>query len=317
MTRIAEVLLALRQAGNVAYSGDVVVINCAMYVANQEEEEQELQEKLAEEHVAVLNALAKQMESALEGWENEVKESRKQFYALNYYTTRQLLKIRKELGLFRQSPHRQISPEVLAMLQSISPAVTSENVHSVLTDLEKLSSDLQTAASSISRRMYDDKMETLSQRSDVEVSPMKAIPPGATASDPKSSPPPSASGNEKLQAAEQALTNIQKEILTNLVEYQGYSRLLVLKAFEECDEEANEYDIQCWCGENENVDFDSDDEEDAEANDTAESSDESSSSGSDFSDEEEDDSKAPLQQYQSPKGISRIIEMLYILAIIG
>ena len=314
VTRIAEVLLALRQAGNVAYSGDVVVINCAMYVANQEEEEQELQEKLAEEHVAVLNALAKKMESALEGWENEVKESRRQFYALNYYTTRQLLKIRKELGLFRQSPHRQISPEVLAMLQSISPAVTSENVHSVLTDLEKLSSDLQTAASSISRRMYDDEMETLSQRSDVEVSPMKAIPPGATDSDPKSSPPPSASGIEKLQAAEQALTDIQKEILTNVVEYHGYSRLLVLKAFEECDEEANEYDILRWCGEN---DFDSDDEEDVEADDTAESSDESSSSGSDFSDEEEDDSKAPLQQYQSPKGISRIIEMLYILAIIG
>ena len=313
MTRIAEVLLALRQAGNVAYSGHVVVINCGMYVASQEEEEQELQEKLAEDHVAILNALAKQMEAALEGWENEVKDSRRQFYALNYYTTRQLLKIRKELGLFRQSPHRQISPEVLALLQSISPAVTSENVHSVLTDLEKLSSDLQTAASSISRRMYDNEMETPSRRSDIKVSPMKAIPPGATDSDPKSSPPPSSSGIEKLQATEQALTDIQKEILTNVVEYHGYSRLLVLKAFEECDEEVNEYDILRWCGEN---DFDSDDEEDVEADDTAESSDESSS-GSDFSDEEEDDSKAPPEQHQSPKGISRIIEMLCILATIG
>ena len=315
MTRIAEVLLASRQAGNVAYSGDVVVINCAMYIANQEEEEQEFQDKLAEEHIAVLNALAKKMEAALEGWENEVKESRRQFYALNYYTTRQLLKIRKELGLLRRSPHRQISPEVLAMLQSISPAVTSENVHSVLTDFN-FSSDLHTAVSFISRPMYDDEMETLSQHSDVEVSLMKAIPPGVTDSDPKSSPP-SSSGIEKLQATEQALTDVQKEILTNAVEYHGYSRLLVLKAFEECDEEANVYDILCWCGDNENVDFDSDDEEDVEADDTAESSDESSSSGSDFSDEEEDDSKAPLQQYQSPKGIFRIIEMLCILATIG
>jgi hypothetical protein len=296
VTRIAEVLLALRQAGNVAYSGHVVVINCAMYVTSQEEEEQqELQEELAKQHVAELEALAKEMEAALEGWENEVKEARRQYYELNYYTTRQLLKIRKELGLFRQNPHRQIGPEVLALLQSISPAVTSENVHSVLMDLERFGIDLQAAASFTSRGMYDDEMET--RDSDITVSPMKAIPPGATESDLKLS-----SGTDKLQAAEQALTDVQKAILTNLVEYQGYSRPLVLKAFEECDEEANEYDIQHWCGENENVNFNDDDEEDVEAGDTTESSDESLS-GSDFSDEEEDDSNAPPQQQQSPKGI--------------
>jgi hypothetical protein len=298
VTRIAEVLLALRQAGNVAYSGHVVVINCAMYIASQEEE-QDLQEALAEEHVAMLNALAKEMEAALEGWENEVKESREKYYELNYYTTRQLLKIRKELGLFRQNPHRQIGPEVLALLQSISPAVTSENVHSVLMDLERFGIDLQAAASFTSRGMYDDEMET--RDSDITVSPMKAVPPGATGSDLKSSPP-SSSGIDKLQAAEQALTDIQKEILTNMVEYHGYSRYLVLKAIEECDEKENEYDILLWCGQNDNVNFDDDDEEDVEADDTAESSDESSS-GSDFSDEEEDDSIAPPQQQQSPKGI--------------
>ena len=311
VTRIAEVLLALRQAGNVAYSGHVVVINCAMYVANQEEEQQQLQEKLAKQHVAKLNVLAKEMETALEEWENEVNESRRQFYALNYYTTRQLLRIRKELGLSRQNAHRQLDPEVFALLQSISPAVTSENVHSVLIDLEKLKVDLQTAASLVPHKTYKDKMET--QRSDIKLPLLKAVQPDATDSDPAktipnssiSTPPPS-SGIEKLHATEQALTDVQKQILTDLVEYQDYPKLLVLKAFEECDETANMYDIQIWCGENEDLNFDDDDEDEMQADDTAESSDESSS-GSDFSDDEENDSNASPQQQQSPIGNTCII----------
>ena len=315
MTRIAEVLLALRQAGNVAYSGHVVVINCAMYVASQEEEQQ-LQEKLAKQHVAELNALAKEMETALEEWGNEVNESRRQFYALNYYTTRQLLRIRKELGLSRQNPHRQLDPEVLALLQSISPAVTSENVHSVLIDLEKLKVDLQTAASLVPHKAYKDKMET--QRSDIKLPLLKAVQPDATDSDlakniPNSSistPPPS-SRIEKLHATEQALTDVQKQILTDLVEYQDYPKLLVLKAFEECDETANMYDIQIWCGENEDLNFDyDDDEEEMEADDTAESGDESSS-GSDFSGDEENDSNESPQQQQSPIGTPKCYVYMY------
>ena len=306
MTRIAEVLLALRRAGNVAYSGHVVVINCAMYVASQEEEEQQiLQEKLAEQHVAELNALAKEMEAALEGWENEVKESRRQFYALNYYTTRQLLRIRKELGLSRQNPHRQLDPEVLALLQSISPAVTSENVHSVLIDI--------TAASLAPHEAYKDEMET--HRSDIKMPPMNAVQPGATDSDPVpkssiSAPPPSAE-IVKLQAAEQALNDIQKQILTDLVEYQHYPKPLVLKAFDVCGEAANDYDIADWCAANEDLNFDDDDEEEMEIDDTAESSDESSS-GSDFSDEEESDSNTSPQQQQSPIGISMYTPKYYV-----
>jgi hypothetical protein len=259
VTRIAEVLLALRQAGNVAYSGHVVVVNCARCITSQEEKEQELQKQLAKQHIVDLSALAKEMEGALEDWENEVKESRRQFYALNYYTTRQLLKIRKELSLFRQNPHRQISPEVLVLLQSISPAVTSEDVQSTLMESE--------------------------------------IPPGATESDLKSLPPPppssSSSGIEKLQATEQTLTDAQKAILTNLTEYQDYSRSLVLKAFEKCGEKANDYDIQHWCGKYE-----------------IEYRDESSSE-SDCSDEEEANSNAPPQQQQSPKGTPKV-EILHM-----
>lgn len=146
VTWIAEILLALRQAGNVAYSGHVVVIDCAVCMAGQEDE-QSFQEELAMQLIHQLIAHFKEMKAALKVWENEVKESRKQFYALNYYTTQQLQRLRKELGHFWWNPHEQIEPEVLVLLQSISPAITSENVHSVLMDLEKVGIDLQTAAS--------------------------------------------------------------------------------------------------------------------------------------------------------------------------
>ena len=136
--------------------------------------------------------------------------------------------------------------------------------------------------------------------------------PCSTDSDPTSSPPPS-SGIEKLQTTEQALTYYQRTILTNLVEYQGYSTSLILKAFEKCDKDANEYDIQCWCGKNESYDESSDE--------LSENDDESNHgwlSGSDFSDEEEDNSNAPPQQQQSPNGIIYIctpkIETLRVYA---
>ena len=136
--------------------------------------------------------------------------------------------------------------------------------------------------------------------------PLKTAHSGAIESDPAkimptssiSKPPPS-SMTEKLLATEQTLTDVQKEILADLVEYQHYPKLLVLKAFKECNETANMYDIQIWCGKNEGLVFDDDSEEGVEVDDTAESS----SSGSDLSDEEEDDLNAPPQRQQSPKGM--------------
>ena len=309
MTRIAEVLLALRQAGNVAYSGRVVMIDCATYMAGKSGQGQELQlqEEMAKQHVAELNTRAKEMENALIEWEDEVKKSRTHYYELNYYTTRQLLRLRKELGLSRHNPHRQIDPEVLALLQSISQDVTLENLHSVLTDLEKVKVDLQAVASLVPHEAYEDEVEM--QLSDSEMPPLEPEEPGPSNVHPVEnlhvleSPTLTAlpsSGTVKPQLTEQELTDVQKQILTNMVEYQGYPRLLVLKAFEECDETANDYDIQVWCGENEDLKFDGDDDKgETEPEDTADSSDESSSESA-SSDVEENDLSVSLQH--SPIG---------------
>ena len=299
VTRIAEVLLALRLAGNVTYSGHAMIIKCAVYMACGSGQEQELQEELAKEHVAKLNACAKQMESALEEWKNEVNKSRSHYYELNYYTTRQLLLLRREVGFARHNPHKQIDPEVLALLQSISPAVTTESVHSVLAKLEKLNIDIQAAASLVLKETHEVEMET--QLCEDDMPPLEAD--GSDACDvhlvetsPISTVVPS-SKTVMPQLAEQDLNDIQKQILTDLVEYQGYPRLL---AFEECGEVANDYDVADWCAENEKLRFD-DNKKEVDTENIADSVDESSSE-SDSSDEEEEDLSMFVQQQLSPTG---------------
>jgi len=89
-------------------------------------------------HCAVDNAvhklqqLAKDMEEELQAWEDQVQHAREQYYELNYYTTLQLLTLRKELGrlktLGQPCSHTQINPHVLALLESISTEITSPDV---------------------------------------------------------------------------------------------------------------------------------------------------------------------------------------------
>jgi len=82
--------------------------------------------------VDTLQQQAKDMEEELQVWEDQVQQTRQQYYELNYYTTLQLLTLRKELGRLKTSgqphAHTQINPHVLALLESISTEITSPDV---------------------------------------------------------------------------------------------------------------------------------------------------------------------------------------------
>ena len=288
MTRIAEVLLDLQKAGNVTYSGWKVLFDCATYtvIGSGEEEEVELQEESAEQRVKELQAYAKQMEKDLDLWEKEVKKSRSQHYELNYYTTLQLLRLRKELGLVRQTPTRLVDPQILALLESISPKVTTSSVQNIISSLEKQLVDLQLRAAASPEENTQMEPADITITEDLSGAPLKntelhtATPVAAEmqASPSLSSVKPS----DKPELTENDLTDSQKKIFTDLVEYKKYSKLLVLKAFEQLPASSNQYDIQDWCDEKDGeYDFE-DEEEEVEEEDTAPSSDEySSDSGSD------------------------------------
>lgn len=79
--------------------------------------------------LAELKKVSKEIESRLEEWKKEIEDCREKFYDLNYYTTRQLLILRKELGQIKYSAASTIGPQVLTLLQYISSSVTCENVN--------------------------------------------------------------------------------------------------------------------------------------------------------------------------------------------
>ena len=116
--RIAEVLLALQKKGNVKYTGWALTFHCKV------------------DMVETLQQQAKDMEEELRKWEDEVGQTRKKYYELNYYTTLQLLTLRKELGRLKTSEqphvHTQINPHILALLGSISTEIPSSCVWEIV-----------------------------------------------------------------------------------------------------------------------------------------------------------------------------------------
>ena len=287
-------LLALQQAGNVTYSGWIVTLNCATYkvIGHGQKQELHLHEETAVQRVEQLRTCAKYMEDSLKEWENEVKESRSRHYELNYYTTLQLLKLRKELGLIQHNPGKSIDSEILALLESISPYVSSKSVQGIMTELQSKLIDLQATA------LIHEKYFAEEFKSGVPISENAPVGSAAHSNCINSTegvadvlPSPSVSSlssnkkekeNTNPQLKEQDLSDAQKDIFTDLVEYQGYSKLLVLKAMEESNASANQYDIQDWCDEHDGIfKFEEDYQED-EINIS-----ESSESSSDVADETE------------------------------
>ena len=215
-----------------------------------------------------LGACAKEMEEALREWENEVKESRNRHYELNYYTTLQLLRLRKELGHIRQNPNCLLDPEILILLQSISPEIQPESVYHVISDLKSFT--LKHSA------IHDVKM-IHEQEADFEVS-LSGEYGGVDDNDDNGNDDESENTNVNSQISEvntmtlsypdssirlqqtikpqltrEDLNESQRSIFADLVQYQGYSELLVLKALEEHPESVNTYDILDWCDENQDL----------------------------------------------------------------
>ena len=118
MCRIAEVLISLQQVGHVQYIGWRMEFYCGGYLVEDLKEQ------------------AKKMEEELESWNRAVSQARKEFYELNYYTTHQLLVLRRELGELK-SPGQALrlsqQAQVMALLETISnqitPAIVEKVVH--------------------------------------------------------------------------------------------------------------------------------------------------------------------------------------------
>lgn len=233
MQRVAEIFLELQHAGNVEHSRSVVVFHrCAAY------KDEVFNEIAAKALVSVLQNQANDMERSLSEWKTQVKEARVKYYHLNSYTLMQLLTLRKELGCFKTWDSSVVPRMTLLLLGSVSSNLDGSYVKKAV--LQATTPNLLTESTGPQERIKD-KISTM---------------PESKVYDSKTKPSLSEQNTlDKTRAhwpkiRENDLSKEQKQILTNLVDYQKFSKLFVLRGFEECGPESNKYDIEKWCDDN-------------------------------------------------------------------
>ena len=229
------------------------------------------------------------MESELNEWRDKVKSTRLEFYELNYYTTLQLLMLRKQFGAVKNLEKPDITPDNLALLQSISSQVTSEMVCDVVKcspqSIQEASLNVSAPEDSQEHLMTSHTSPGLSMSDEIMVS-------ADLQASARSSGAPIVS--EKPALTEDDLSEDEKAIMANIITRINCPRLLVLKAFEECrGKEMDRYDYQQWCVDHlEEYEFSEEGDSDDEVFD-----DEASSS------ESESESESDNQESTSPHGI--------------
>ncbi|XP_064403130.1 E3 ubiquitin-protein ligase RNF213-like isoform X2 [Halichondria panicea] len=246
-TRIAELYLDLQKAGEVTYTDVSLTFRCAVFIANQPGDD-DVQFNEAKAKITLQNYI-RALDRQLIAWKDSVNNARGKYYELNYFTTIQLLQLRKELGMLTQSNATHIvKPNVLMLLKSISPQVDSR----VVVDAMQAS----THATQPEPMDYDGEMEAITTATaittptDVEV--MESSP-AFEKQDPQQfiSSPSAALKLPSLMY--ENLTEHQQETYTHCVNFFGYSKRHVLRAFKECGKEATIYDIEPWCVSNEDI----------------------------------------------------------------
>lgn len=218
MCHIAELLIELQQVGNVKYTGWVLQVPCCR-------------------NGAVIDSLqgqAKKMERELMNWKETVSCARHRFYELNYYTTIQLLTLRRELSMERASS--DIAPHVLFLLESISSQVTTGVVHQVVTNVTSSVGSHFDPDPAIHRESTPQPESTSAASVAVGDSPAPAPQPIST---------------DMPQLKETDLSDDERKILEYVTRALDCSRFLVLKAFEKFrGNDMDRYDYRDWCNEN-------------------------------------------------------------------
>ena len=114
MCRIANALLALRNAGNARYITWSYSFYCEFDVYD------------------VLNNQAIKMEKELKKWSDEIVKSRNNFRVLNLFTTQQLRVIRQHLGQLKCDSIHSLPTTVISMLMSISISICEKDIKDCL-----------------------------------------------------------------------------------------------------------------------------------------------------------------------------------------
>ena len=132
---IAEIYMNLQRAGDVTYSTVCLHFKCAVYEVEQRGSHRRgFNKDKAKKRVSDLQEYTRKLEAHLVSWKTTVDSAREKYCELNYFTTKQLLKLRKELGqlLKHAAATSSVKPSILMLLKNISPGIPSSVVSSSL-----------------------------------------------------------------------------------------------------------------------------------------------------------------------------------------
>ena len=156
-----------------------------------------------------------EMEEALANWQRSVQSHRKKYSHLNYYTSQQLLDLRQEFGKLKKNLDSTASTKLKQLLLSVTPQPDQSKINIALSNVMK-----QFATNDMTSVKPKEKKSigTLSVTSQLDPS----------------------SFNEQ-----------QRKIYNTLTKIDEYKVSVVLAAFSELGEDADEDTLQDWCMENE------------------------------------------------------------------
>ena len=296
------------------HSGSILTFPCAQY--SGDEKNPVFNERVGKLLVELLQVHAKQMEEALKDWQVEIQFARTQYYQLNYYTTHQLLTLRREFGQYKVSYSYCVPPNVLALLHSVSPLITNSTVRDTVL---KVTTELKTFLIDSSNDLMNQKIplgeiplartikESPELADDRNMKPTGVILYGHNVQPPVGKPSSTTTGSVPKAPPKMTpsltvsdLNDEQKHIFTHCVKFLQYSESHVLRAFQECSPKAKKYDIEDWCDKNTDDYSDDDREDEAENEEDIQSS---STESSDESEPEEASSKSsnPSGIFKSPQ----------------
>ena len=96
--------------------------------------------------IDTLTSQATSMEKELSDTLDLIKEQRRNFHALNYFTTQQLLQIRCELGSLRQNKAAEVTPRLLSLLTNFSLQITADDIKDIVDEICTLFSEQEAIA---------------------------------------------------------------------------------------------------------------------------------------------------------------------------
>ena len=185
-----------------------------------------------------LAAESTSMEKCYSNWKKKVSDARKEYRELNFFTTQQLMLLRKEIATVCHSEDLLVSNlQVLTLLESVRPNLDTEQLKSAierafkdteLLDKVKAAADLPSFTQVPSEAEFDTRSSAFDNNNYISTSP-----------------PPVASTSSIKKLKPKVTSKIQKFL--NAAADHGYSEQVALAALASLGVDADEDDLLLWC----------------------------------------------------------------------